>query len=106
MVVIAMGDEWLVHYVAMQSALGKQDSKMVCRPLFFLPVGISRKPTRMFSALKYLQDETLPLDRSHNATLPDEPVRARHMEALAHVQVLPHRGTNFQPIRAQKSKCS
>lgn len=60
----------------------------------------------MFSAQKHLQGETLPLDRSHNATLPDEPVRAGHIEALAHVQVLPHRGTNFQPIKGQKSECS
>lgn len=91
---------------ARPSALGKQDSRVVFRPLFSSQVLASRKPARVFAAKECLQDETLPLDRSHNVTLPDEPVRAGHMEALDLAQVLPLSGTNAQPIMAPKSKCS
>lgn len=70
--------------------LGKQDFENGVEAPLFLAVVAEWKPTRMFSASKYLHDETLPLDRSHNATLPDEPVRAEHMETLDDAQVLPH----------------
>lgn len=68
----------------------------------------SRKPTRMSSpeGTSGCTTKLCPWNRSNNATLPDEPVRAGHMEALDDAQVLPLHGTNFQPIMPQKSKRS